>query len=148
MKPTYRNSCLSFPRPCCFITCSFHMLWAFHSHELKNLFTHSDDDIVNHLFSLKATCVLDIADKGGVTLEEIAIVLDVSRERIRQIIDGSQSNRTIGAIDKLQQNRKFPLKSLEKQYLTKKDVYLLTEEDRGDDGVYNSSKAREGKVNE
>lgn len=35
--------------------------------------------------SEKATCVLDIADYGGATLEEISEIMGVTRERIRQI---------------------------------------------------------------
>ncbi len=32
-----------------------------------------------------ASCVLDVADRGGATLEEVADIIGVSRERIRQI---------------------------------------------------------------
>ncbi len=32
-----------------------------------------------------ATCVLDVADQGGVTLEEVGSLMGVTRERIRQI---------------------------------------------------------------
>jgi DNA-directed RNA polymerase sigma subunit (sigma70/sigma32) len=34
---------------------------------------------------MKETCVLDIADNGGLTLEEIGELVGVTRERIRQI---------------------------------------------------------------
>jgi DNA-directed RNA polymerase sigma subunit (sigma70/sigma32) len=32
-----------------------------------------------------ASCVLDVADNGGITLEEVGELLGVTRERIRQI---------------------------------------------------------------
>lgn len=31
------------------------------------------------------SCVMDVADRGGITLEEVAFVTGVSRERIRQL---------------------------------------------------------------
>jgi hypothetical protein len=33
----------------------------------------------------QATCSLDIADEGGITLEEVGVLMGVTRERIRQI---------------------------------------------------------------
>lgn len=33
----------------------------------------------------KASCVLDVADQGGMTLEEVGSVFGLTRERIRQI---------------------------------------------------------------
>jgi DNA-directed RNA polymerase sigma subunit (sigma70/sigma32) len=41
------------------------------------------------LDELPETCSLDVADNGPHTLEEIGDLLNVSRERIRQIIDGA-----------------------------------------------------------
>ncbi len=35
------------------------------------------------------SCVLDVADAGGHTLEEVADLFGVSRERIRQIEEGA-----------------------------------------------------------
>jgi len=39
----------------------------------------------HHLVSEKASCVLDVAALGGLTLEEVGDVLGVTRERVRQI---------------------------------------------------------------
>lgn len=38
-----------------------------------------------HMEHEKASCVLDVADNGGITLEEVGEILGVTRERIRQI---------------------------------------------------------------
>ena len=40
---------------------------------------------VDHLHDAPATCCLDVADLGGVTLEMIAACTGLTRERIRQI---------------------------------------------------------------
>ena len=37
------------------------------------------------VWELDETCVLDVADRGGVTLEEVGAILNLTRERIRQI---------------------------------------------------------------
>jgi hypothetical protein len=37
----------------------------------------------------QATCVLDIADQGGITLEELGQMMGLTRERIRQIEEGA-----------------------------------------------------------
>jgi DNA-directed RNA polymerase sigma subunit (sigma70/sigma32) len=31
------------------------------------------------------TCSLDVADRGGITLEEVGAILNLTRERIRQV---------------------------------------------------------------
>jgi len=34
---------------------------------------------------MPATCALDVADRGGITLEEVGEILNLTRERIRQV---------------------------------------------------------------
>ena len=46
----------------------------------------------------QATCVLDVADQGGITLEELGNMVGLTRERIRQIED--QALRKIESRDK------------------------------------------------
>lgn len=36
-------------------------------------------------WDMKASCALDLAELGGLTLDEVGVALNVSRERIRQI---------------------------------------------------------------
>jgi DNA-directed RNA polymerase sigma subunit (sigma70/sigma32) len=31
------------------------------------------------------TCALDIADRGGITLEEVGFITNLTRERVRQV---------------------------------------------------------------
>lgn len=39
------------------------------------------------VWELPETCALDIADRGGITLEEVGQVAGITRERVRQIED-------------------------------------------------------------
>ena len=78
-RPRTRGECVDGPRPCPFVGCKF------------NLFLD-----VNHAGSITTryqepsemqpeNCVLDVADRGGITLEEVGEKMGVTRERIRQI---------------------------------------------------------------
>lgn len=69
--PMTRGDCLEGPRPCPYIECRHHMLVDL-----------PDDDMVDG-----HTCSLDSAALGPMILEEIAVVLGVTRERVRQIED-------------------------------------------------------------
>jgi hypothetical protein len=37
------------------------------------------------VWDLPETCALDIADRGGITLEEVGEIMNLTRERIRQL---------------------------------------------------------------
>jgi len=36
-------------------------------------------------WELEETCSLDVADRGGITLEEVGDILNLTRERVRQV---------------------------------------------------------------
>ena len=43
---------------------------------------------------MEETCALDVADRGGITLEEVGEILNLTRERIRQVeVKGLQKLR-------------------------------------------------------
>ena len=87
-KPVTRQECKSSHRPCPWISCQFHMFWCVNQIDriLQYLPDHTIADIA---LSLSQTCVLDVTDTGEKTLEEIGDILQVSRERIRQIEEGA-----------------------------------------------------------
>ncbi|HZJ55112.1 MAG TPA: sigma factor-like helix-turn-helix DNA-binding protein, partial [Myxococcaceae bacterium] len=37
------------------------------------------------IWELEHTCALDVAEKGGITLEEVGEIMNLTRERIRQV---------------------------------------------------------------
>jgi hypothetical protein len=37
------------------------------------------------VWEMPETCSLDVADRGGITLEEVGAILNLTRERIRQV---------------------------------------------------------------
>jgi DNA-directed RNA polymerase sigma subunit (sigma70/sigma32) len=37
------------------------------------------------VWELEETCALDVAERGGITLEEVGEILNLTRERIRQL---------------------------------------------------------------
>lgn len=78
--PMLRSDCIDQPRPCPFVSCKHHLyLDITKSGALKLNFP----DLEVH--ELAHSCVLDIADNGGATLEATGAMLNLTRERIRQL---------------------------------------------------------------
>lgn len=80
-RPRSRGDCIDVPRPCPYVACS------------QNLYLEARDDTGNiqRAFAdrepgeMQWSCALDEAAKGGLTLEETARRLGITRERARQI---------------------------------------------------------------
>lgn len=80
--PMTRAECVDGERPCPFVTCTHHLyLDVTESGGIKLNFPDLQPD------ELAFSCALDIADAGGVTLEQVGAALNVTRERIRQMED-------------------------------------------------------------
>lgn len=79
-RPRTRGDCKGSERPCPFASCRHHLaLDVSEDGSIKQNFPHIDvDEMVD-------TCALDVADRGGLTLEETATRLNLTRERARQI---------------------------------------------------------------
>lgn len=80
-RPMTREQCASMPRPCPFVSCSHHLYLDVNpeSGAIKLNFPHLE------VWEMAETCSLDVADKGGITLEEVGAILNLTRERIRQV---------------------------------------------------------------
>lgn len=79
-RPRTRGDCIDMPRPCPFVGCAHHLyLDVNEDGAIKLNFPNKEP------WELTETCALDVADRGGETLIEVGRMLNVSRERIRQI---------------------------------------------------------------
>jgi len=79
-RPATRADCEDGPRPCPFVSCAHHLyLDVTTNGSLKLNFPHLE------VWEMSETCVLDVAARGGITLEEVGIIFNLTRERIRQI---------------------------------------------------------------
>ena len=86
-RPETRGECLSGEvhavRPCPFVSCKHH-LYLDVSEATGNIKLNFPDLAV---WQLRETCALDVADRGGATLDEIGRHLNLTRERVRQLSD-------------------------------------------------------------
>ena len=80
-RPATRGDCVSGPRPCPFISCRHH-LYLDVSPRTGSIKLNFPDLEVWHLTH---SCALDIADAGGTTLESVGEIMNLTRERIRQL---------------------------------------------------------------
>ena len=92
-RPQKREDCIGGERPCPFISCRYHMLWALSSKKRneapKDILSMTDEEIVDKALSLSETCVLDVADNGRATFEYIAEILGMTRQAVDHIQNGS-----------------------------------------------------------
>lgn len=80
-RPRTRGDCESGPRPCPWYGCRHHL-------GLDAYPSAGDDRLRLRVMGperMTETCALDVADRGGLTLEAVGALLGVSRERVRQI---------------------------------------------------------------
>jgi Sigma-70, region 4 len=81
-RPASRHECTSsMQRPCPFVSCSHHLYLDVNPETgaIKLNFPHLE------VWEMAETCSLDVADRGGITLEEVGAILNLTRERIRQV---------------------------------------------------------------
>ena len=69
------------PRPCPWASCKHHLFLDVNPETGSIKLNFPDLDV----WEMKDTCSLDVADRGGITLEEVGEILNLTRERIRQV---------------------------------------------------------------
>ncbi len=80
-RPRSRADCAGGPRPCLFISCKHHLYLDVNPATGSIKLNFPDREI----WELEETCALDVADRGGITLEEVGSIMNLTRERIRQV---------------------------------------------------------------
>ncbi|XXF75626.1 sigma factor-like helix-turn-helix DNA-binding protein [Myxococcaceae bacterium GXIMD 01537] len=81
MRPRTRADCVNGARPCLFVSCK-HNLYLDVNPETGSIKLNFPDKEIQEL---EHTCALDVAEKGGITLEEVGEIMNLTRERIRQV---------------------------------------------------------------
>ncbi|MBN1209346.1 MAG: DNA-binding protein [Myxococcaceae bacterium] len=80
-RPRTRADCVNGGRPCLFVSCK-HNLYLDVNPETGSIKLNFPD---KEIWELEHTCALDVAEKGGITLEEVGEIMNLTRERIRQV---------------------------------------------------------------
>lgn len=80
-RPKTRSDCLTMERPCLYVSCRYHLYLDVNPETGSVKMNFPDKEI----WELEDTCALDVADRGGITLEEVGTIMNLTRERIRQV---------------------------------------------------------------
>ena len=80
-RPRSRGECKNAQRPCPWVSCKYHLYLDIvpQSGSIKMNFPDLE------VWEMTETCALDVADRGGITLEDVGTLLNLTRERIRQV---------------------------------------------------------------
>jgi Sigma-70, region 4 len=79
--PRTRNECVGGERPCPFVSCKHHLYLDVSARTGAIKLNFPDLEV----WEMTETCALDVADRGGTTLEEVGAIMNLTRERIRQV---------------------------------------------------------------
>ncbi|HEY2364898.1 MAG TPA: sigma factor-like helix-turn-helix DNA-binding protein [Polyangiaceae bacterium] len=80
-RPEMREDCQGGERPCPFVSCKHHLYLDVSARTGAIKLNFPDLEV----WEMNETCALDIADRGGATLEEVGAIMNLTRERIRQV---------------------------------------------------------------
>lgn len=81
LRPRTRSECVNGARPCPFVSCVHHLYLDVSESTggIKINFPDLEPE------DMAESCALDVADRGGSTLEEVGAILNLTRERVRQV---------------------------------------------------------------
>jgi len=80
-RPTTREECRGELRPCPWVACKHHLYLDINPETGSIKINFPDLEP----WELQHTCALDVAERGGITLEEVGEIMNLTRERIRQV---------------------------------------------------------------
>lgn len=80
-KPRTRADCAGGERPCPYVSCKHHLYLDVSPRTGAIKLNFPDLEV----WDMSETCALDVADRGGTTLEDVGAIMNLTRERIRQV---------------------------------------------------------------
>ncbi len=80
-KPKTREECVGHERPCPFVSCQYHLYLDVSPRTGAIKLNFPDLEV----WEMNESCALDVADRGGTTLEDVGAIMNLTRERIRQV---------------------------------------------------------------
>ena len=80
-RPKNRGECANVARPCPYVSCKYHLYIDVNPATGSIKINFPDLEV----WELQHSCALDVANTGGITLEEVGEILNLTRERIRQV---------------------------------------------------------------
>jgi hypothetical protein len=81
VRPVTRNDCVQGARPCPFVSCKHHLYLDVSARTGAIKLNFPDIEV----WGMSESCALDVSDRGGTTLEEVGAIMNLTRERIRQV---------------------------------------------------------------
>ena len=81
LRPEDREDCRLADRPCPYVSCKYHLYLDVNPRTGSIKLNFPDLEV----WELSETCALDVAERGGMTLEEVGELMNLTRERIRQV---------------------------------------------------------------
>jgi hypothetical protein len=80
-RPRARGDCEKGPRPCPWVSCKYHLYLDVNPNTgaVKVNFPHLE------VWQLEETCALDVADRGGIPMEEVGEAINLLTSRISQM---------------------------------------------------------------
>ncbi len=80
-RPKVRGDCVEGERPCPYVSCKYNLYVDVNPRTGSVKMNFPDKE----LWELAETCALDVADRQGITLEEVGVIMNLTRERVRQL---------------------------------------------------------------
>lgn len=81
VKPKTREECFGTERPCPFVSCQYHLYLDVSPRTGAIKLNFPDLEV----WQMNESCSLDVSDRGGTTLEDVGAIMNLTRERIRQV---------------------------------------------------------------
>ncbi len=99
-KPRTRGDCKDMERPCPFVSCKYHLF--IDVHPVRGSIKVNFPDL--EVWEMTESCALDIADRGGITLEDVGVIMNLTRERVRQLeTQGLGKLKVCDGVEKLEE---------------------------------------------